>query len=253
MAKGHTVGEVAKTSHVSVRTLHHYDAIALLRPSGRSRAGYRLYTDLDLERLQQVLFYRELGFPLEDIARLLRDPKHDRRRALVGQRKLLAEKVDRMKAMLALVDKTLDAMEKGIAMNKEEMFEVFGEFDPKEHEDEAKRRWGKTDAYTESARRTKRYTKDDWKKIKAEADEILDAYGALKEKGAEASSVEAMDVAERARLHIDRWYYPCPRAMHAALGRMYVDDARFAAHYEKRAAGLAQFVHDAIAANAARA
>src|SRR5580704_15918984 len=111
MRAEHTVGEVSKVARVSVRALHHYDEIELLRPSGRSRAGYRLYTDGDLERLQQVLFFRELGLPLDEIARLLRDPELDRRRALVGQRALLVEKLERMKSMLALVDKTLDAME----------------------------------------------------------------------------------------------------------------------------------------------
>jgi DNA-binding transcriptional MerR regulator len=77
--QGHTVGEVARLARVSVRALHHYDEIGLLEPSGRTESGYRLYTDRDLERLQQALFFRELGFALEDVTRILRDPSFDRR------------------------------------------------------------------------------------------------------------------------------------------------------------------------------
>src|SRR5579872_1874814 len=107
-AASHTVGDVAKIARVSVRTLHHYDEIGLLKPSGRSRSSYRLYTGGDLERLQQILFFRELGFALEDIARIVRDPAFDRREALVAQRAMLVEKGERLRTMVALVDKTLD-------------------------------------------------------------------------------------------------------------------------------------------------
>src|SRR5215471_9269538 len=96
----YTVGEVAKIAHVSVRTLHHYDAIGLVRPSGRTRAKYRLYTDRDLERLQQVLFYRELGFKLEDVAAILADPCFDRKKALLGQRALALRQIERGRALV---------------------------------------------------------------------------------------------------------------------------------------------------------
>src|SRR5580700_8399316 len=148
--EGHTVGEVAKVARVSVRTLHHYDEIGLLVPSGRTESGYRLYTDSDLERLQQVLFFRELGFALEDVARILRDPDFDRRQALIAQRAMLVEKGERLKAMVALVDRTLDALGKGTVMNGEDMFDA--NFDQAPYEEEAKARWGKTDSYAESKR-----------------------------------------------------------------------------------------------------
>jgi DNA-binding transcriptional MerR regulator len=248
----YTVGEVAKLSHVSVRTLHHYDAIGLLVPSGRTRASYRLYTEADLERLQQVLFFRALGFALEDVARVLDDPAYDRRQALVEQRALLADKRDELAAMLALVDKTLEAFDKGVTMNPQEMFEVFGDFDPKEHEAEAKERWGETPAYAESARRTKRYTKDDWKRIQSEGEAVADAFAQAMAEGAAPTSERAMDLAERARLHIDQWFYPCSREMHSRLGEMYVHDERFAAYYEKRRPGLTAYVRDAIVAHGRR-
>jgi DNA-binding transcriptional MerR regulator len=249
---GHTVGAVAKLARTSVRTLHHYDEIGLLRPSGRSRSSYRLYTGQDLERLQQILFFRELGFSLEDIGRILKDPSFDRREALVAQRALLVEKGERLRAMVTLIDETLDGMERGAAMKPEEMFEVFGDFDAKAHEEEVARRWGKTEAYAESARRTKRYTKEDWTAIRDEMNAIHAAFAEAMASGAKPTDVTVMDVAERARRHIDARFYPCSPAMHVALGQMYVSDPRFTESYERIRPGLAQFVCDAIRANAER-
>jgi MerR family transcriptional regulator, thiopeptide resistance regulator len=249
---GYTVGDLAKLAHVTVRTLHHYDELGLLKPSGRSKASYRLYTEADLARLQQILFFRELGFALEDVARILQNPEFDRRKALVAQRALLVEKLGHLEAAVALVDKTLDSLERGTRMKPEEMFEVFGDFDPGAHEVEAKARWGESTSYAESTRRTKRYTKEDWKTIRDEAEAIGRAFGDALASGKAPADLRVMDVAERARLHIDRWFYPCSRDMHRALGQIYVDDPRFAANYEKIRAGLAAFVRDAIRANSAR-
>ena len=120
-----------------------------------------------------------------------------------------------------------------------------------EHEAEARSRWGDTDAYKESARRTKRYTAEDWKTIKGQQEAIETGLSAAMAAGAPSDGERATDLAERARLHIDRWYYPCSHAMHAGLAEMYVSDERFAAAFEKHGAGLAQFVADAIRANAA--
>lgn len=246
------VGDVAALARVSVRTLHHYDEIGLLSPSERSDAGYRLYTDADLERLQTVLFFRELGFALDDIALIVNDAGFDRRAALLAQRELLTERSARLSAMADAIDRALEADEKGYAMDKEEMFEVFGDFDPTEHEEEARERWGETDAYKESARRTARYTKEDWARFKAESDEINAAIVALMEAGVPADDPRAMDAVDRARLQIDTWFYPCSKEMHVGLANMYIADPRFTATYEKIRTGMARYVHDAIHANAKR-
>ncbi len=248
----YTVGEVAALAHVSVRTLHHYDATGLLAPSARTEAGYRLYTDADIERLQQILVYRDLDLPLEEIGRLMSDPAVDRLGALVAQRALVAEKVRRDEALLALLDKTILALEGGITMSKDEMFEVFGDFDPSEYEEEVAERWGDTDAYKESARRTKRYRKQDWERMKAEQDVVNGHMVALYDEGVPADDPRAAGVAEEARLLIDRWFYPCSREMHVGLAEMYIADPRFTATYEKMREGLAMWWHDAILANAAR-
>jgi len=121
------------------------------------------------------------------------------------------------------------------------------------HAEEARERWGHTEAYKESARRTKQYTPEDWAKIKAEAEAVEAGLAALLRAGEPAEGVKAMELAEQARLHIDRWFYPCPHRMHVGLADMYTADPRFTAHYDEREPGLAAFVAAAIRANAARA
>jgi hypothetical protein len=124
--------------------------------------------------------------------------------------------------------------------------------DRNEYEREARERWGETDAYKESARRTKAYKAADWARIKAESEGIEAGMADLMKAGEAADGAAAMEQAEQARLHIHRWFYPCGHRMHAGLADMYTADARFAAHYEERAPGLAGFVAAAIKANAAR-
>jgi MerR family transcriptional regulator, thiopeptide resistance regulator len=244
------VGEVAALAGVTVRTLHHYDQIGLLSPSGRSAAGYRLYAPADLDRLHQVLVYRELGFSLEDVAALLddADPVEHLRR----QHRLLLERLGRTQAMVAAVEKEMEARAMGVPLTPEERFEVFGDFDPDQYDEEVQERWGESDAYKESKRRTSSYSKDDWLRIKAEGEDVEARFAAALAAGVPADSQQAMDIAEAHRQQISRNFYDCPPGMHAGLGRMYVEDERFAAHYEQRAAGLAQYVSDAVQANAAR-
>jgi DNA-binding transcriptional MerR regulator len=247
-----TVGVVSKVSGVSVRTLHHYHAIGLLVPSERSESGYRIYSDQDMAKLQQVLFFRELGFALEDVARIMNDESFDRREALLLQRRMLTDKAAQLGRMVDAVDAALYAKEKGATMDDKDMFEVFGDFDPKQYEDEVQERWGGTDAYKESARRTKHYTKADWQRFKDENDRIGADTARLMDEGVPAADPRAMDLAEQARLQIDTWFYPCSHEMHVNLAEMYVADPRFTATYERIHAGMAVYWHDAITANAAR-
>jgi MerR family transcriptional regulator, thiopeptide resistance regulator len=243
-----TVGEVARLAHVSVRTLHHYDRLGLLTPSRRSEAGYRLYSEDDLGRLQQILLYRELGFGLGEIAGVMHSPDFDRVAALERQREQLAARQERLSAVAALVDATLAALKGERQMTHEELFEAFGDFDPAAHEDEARERWGHTEAYVESRRRTKAYTKDDWLRYRRASDAVNEALAALMDHGVAPGDPRALEAAEKHRLLIDRWFYPCSREMHAALGEMYVTDPRFTATFEEVRPGLAQYLRDATAA-----
>jgi MerR family transcriptional regulator, thiopeptide resistance regulator len=247
-----TVGELARLAGITVRTLHHYDRIGLVRPSERTAAGYRSYDLRDLDRLQQVLVYRELGFPLEEVATLLDDPDADPAVHLRRQHRLLRERIERTQAMVAAVEKEMEARQMGIPLSPEERFEVFGDWLPEEYAAEAEERWGDSAAWAQSQRRTAAMSKEDWLGVRAEADALERRFAELLHAGAAAGSAPAMDLAEEHRQHISRWFYDCPPQMHAGLGRMYVDDERFAAHYEQVAAGLAQYVSTAVQANAAR-
>ncbi len=248
----HTVGEVATLASVTVRTLHHYDRIGLLVPSRRSEHGYRLYDYGDLERLRQIRLLRELRFGLDAIGQMLDAPAYDRRSALAAQRELLRERQERTDRIIRGVDRALTALEEEKQMETTEMFEGLEEFDPSQYEEEAKQRWGDTDAYKESMRRTRRYGKDDWARIRDEGDTVMGRLAELLAGGAHAAGRAAMDLAEEHRCHIDRWFYPCSHGMHRGLAEMYTADARFMEYFEKRAEGLAAFVQDAIRANEAR-
>jgi DNA-binding transcriptional MerR regulator len=246
-----SVGELAARTGVTVRTLHHYDRIGLLPPGERTPAGYRNYTEADLMRLQRILAYRELGFALDDIAALL-DAGSDPLELLRRQHGLVVERMERLAQVAAVLEKTMEAHRMGMRLNPEEMFEVFGDDDPTQYADEVEERWGDTDAYRESQRRAAGYTKADWVRIKAEQEASAAAFADALRGGHAPDSEVAMDAAEAARLVIDRNFYPLSHEMHVGLGEMYVADPRFAKTYEDLAPGLAQYVREAIAANAAR-
>ncbi len=243
------VSEVARTTGISVRTLHHYDALGLLTPRGRTGAGYRLYGDEDLLRLQQILLGREQGLSLEAIRRSLDDPRFDRRQTLLAQRRELQMRSEHTAAMIRAIDAALAMLENAAGAGNMNMEHLFEGFDPGSHEAEAGRRWGHTDEYLESAKRTKSYTAEDWKRMQSEQAAIYtDAFAAL-QAGSAPDSVEAMAIAERHRLSIDRWFYACGFALHASLADGYEADRRFAENIDRFGAGLTPFLSAAIRAN----
>lgn len=248
------VKEVARLAGVSVRALHHYDEIGLLVPSGRTRAGYRLYTDDDLLRLQQIVIGRELGLSLEEIRRSLDDPGFDRRAALLAQRRELERRAARTEEMLRAVDHALsilDGEKEGTTMTTD-MERLFDGFDPSAYEDEARERWGETEPYRISIERTRGYTRDDWRALQAEQAAIYaDAARALAA-GVPPDADEALAIAGRHRQAIDRWFYPCSPDQHARLADLYEADPRFAANIDQHGPGLTAFLSAAIRANASR-
>ncbi|GGL89089.1 HTH-type transcriptional activator TipA [Streptomyces fumigatiscleroticus] len=248
----YSVGQVAGFAGVTVRTLHHYDDIGLLVPGERSRAGHRRYSDADLDRLQQILFYRELGFPLDEVAVLLDDPDADPRAHLRRQHQLLTARIERLQKMAAAVEHAMEARRMGINLTPEERFEVFGDKDPEQYAEEAEARWGGTEEYAESQRRAAQYTKEDWTRMQAEVADWSERYAALTAAGEPPSGEAAMDLAEEHRQHICRWFYECSYELHRGLGDMYVSDERFKAFYDSMGPGLAGHLRDAITANAAR-
>lgn len=246
----YSIGEVARLAGISQRMLRHYDEIGLLIPSDRTVAGYRQYSEDDLLRLQRLLSYRAAGLGLAEIRALLDAEPDEAVEQLRAQAAVLRAGIERMTAQLALVERTRKLREMGINLQPEDMFEVFGDHDPAEYEDEVRERWGQTDAFAESKRRTSSYTKADWQRIQAEGEAVEAAFAEALLNGLPADSPQAKAAAEEHRLQIDRNFYACSYDMQTGLAAMYLADERFAKHYEDRAPGLAQYVHDAIYANA---
>jgi len=244
---------VADLSGVTIRTLHHYDEIGLLSPSGRSAADYRIYEDSDIERLQRILFYRELGFALEEIATIVDDPRTDALGHLRRQRGLLTERIRRLSAMVDAIDYEMEARTMDIRLTPEERLEVFGKFRPEDYAEEAEQRWGETEAYKESRRRVSKYKKEDWQRLKAEEEGVRARLAAAFEAGLAPDSEEAMDAVEAHRQHISRWFYECTYEIHRGLTEVYVSDERFRSHYDTRTPGLADYIREAALANAERA
>jgi DNA-binding transcriptional MerR regulator len=244
-----TVGELSRLTGVTVRALHHYDEIGLVQPSQRSAAGYRLYGDPDVLRLQQVLVFRELGVPLDEIGPAL-EHTTDRAALLRKHRAVLVDRRGRIDAMVSAVDAALEVLEKGkTTMQTEDFKAMFDGFNPLDHEEEARQRWGQTEAYKESARRTQQYGKPEWEAIRRERDGIYARLRELMQQGAAMSDLAVQAAVEDHRMHLDRWFYPCSRQMHRGLGEMYVADPRFTASLDKVAPGFAQFLRNAIAAS----
>lgn len=247
----YSIGEVAEIARVSVRTLHHYDDLGLLRPSSRTNAGHRRYSDADLQRLRDILVYRELDFGLDEITTMLDDPGASTDTHLRKQHRMLRERIDRSQLLLRAIERHMEARKMGISLTPEEQFEVFGtDKVGGEWADEARDRWGDTDAYRQSQRRTTSYTKDDWARLKDDADAGLRAFRDALRTGLPADGPKARELAEQHRQFLTRWFYDCGHDMHRGLAEMYVSDDRFRRTYDDVAPGLAQYVHDAIVANA---
>jgi len=243
-----TVGELSRLAGITVRALHHYDEIGLVVPSARTPAGYRLYDDADVLRLQQVLLFRELGLPLHEIAAAI-DEAGSREELLRQHRDVLLAKRARLDAMLSALDAALVTSQKGQAMQPDDVKALFEGFDPSQYEEEVQERWGDTDAYKESMRRTKRYGKAEWTQIKADGSAIYSALADKMKAGTPVAEASVQALVEQHRAHIERWFYPCSAEMHKNLGQMYVADPRFTANLDKVAPGFAQYLSDAIAAS----
>ena len=145
-------------SGISVRMLHHYDKINILKPNCINSSGYRLYTNKEIERLQQILFFKELDFTLQEIKSILDNPYFDRKKALISHKELLLEKKLRLEKIIHTVNKTINSIERGVDMNKNEMFNSFDSSEIDEHRKkyakETKEKYGDTNAYKESKDKT---------------------------------------------------------------------------------------------------
>lgn len=246
---GLTVGRTATLVGVSVKTLHHWDAVALVRPSGRTRAGYRVYSAEDIARLHRVLVYRELGFPLSEIGRLLDDPTTDAHAHLTRQRRELRERIERLEHMASAVDRMAAATRGGMQLTAEQQVEIFGSDWNPEWVDEAAERWGDTRQWAEYRERTTELTPQDWREAAAEHETLHADLAAARRAGVEPGSPEANTLAERHRATLSR-YFDCTHSMQVCLGRKFVEETGYTEYYDGLAPGLAGWLRDVIFANA---
>lgn len=236
------VKEVADLVGISVRTLHHYDEMGLLTPEETTESGYRLYSQDNLELLQQILFFKELGFPLKQIKEIIHNPSYDRQEALNLHRQMLLEKRRRLDQMIATVDKTIQYTKGEITMTNKEKFEGF-DFSHNPYEQEARERWGDK-AVDSSNAKVESLPRKEQDGMLAAMNEIYTKLASLRN--------ESPDSPE-AQVAIREWYDFLNQlgsySLEAfkGLGQMYVDDERFTKNIDKFGEGLAVFMRDAMA------
>ncbi|WP_338749255.1 MerR family transcriptional regulator [Janibacter alittae] len=246
-----TVGQVAETFGVTVRTLHHYDEVGLLPPSERTRAGYRLYTSQDLQRLGTIVVYRRLGFALEEIGELLEADGAEVVDHLRRQRDLVRDRLARMTELVDAIEHALEAEMTDRPATTEDLKALFGDGYNEEYQAQAQQRWGDTDKWRQSQQRTEGMTRAQWARVKAETETFESDLGAAVRAGEPVDGDAAATLAERHRASIER-FYDCDHEFQVCLAQMYLSDPRFTQHYEDIEPGAAQWLHDAIVANAER-
>lgn len=247
----YTVKQVAKMSGVSVRTLHHYDQIGLLKPASVGENGYRYYGREELLRLQQILFHRELEFPLEAIRAVLAAPGFDRKEALRRHRSRLDAEARRYRRLLHTLDETLAALEGETDMKDKDLYQGFAPEKQAEHEAWLVDRYGK--AAKAEIDHSKAVMKDwkagDFQDFKAEADAIEADLAKAMEGGLPPDSTAVTAIMRRHHAFIARsWKKPPTRDAFIGLATMYGDHPDFRSHYEDRAKGLLEYVQAAMGA-----
>ncbi|MBS8264351.1 MerR family transcriptional regulator [Mesobacillus boroniphilus] len=241
------VKEVAEMTGVSVRTLHHYDRIGLLKPEAVSSVGYRLYSKENLERLQQILVFKEMDFSLHEIKDIIERPEFNRRENLKKHKELLLAKKKRLEGMIRTVEMTIDSIEGGYQMANKDMFKGFDMKEIEEHQkkysEEAKERYGK-ETVENVEKKTAGYSSEDWGNIQGKTDEIYKRIIAGMDHGPEDPGVQR--AVSDWRQFITDHYYDCRLDIFRGLGDLYVDDPRFTKNIDKYQQGLAAFFKEAI-------
>lgn len=242
------INEIAKIAGVSVRTLHHYDSVGLLNPKSVTESGYRLYTEEEIEKLQQILFFKELGFSLSDIKEIVNRPDFDRKTALLSHKKILQEKRNRLDTIINTIDKTINSVEEKTKMAKKEMFKGFDMTDIEKHkeeyEKEAEEKYGKSDAYKESAKKTSKYSKGDWNNITDDMNNIFISIAEKMDRDPEDEEVQVL--VDSWRNHISKNFYNCTPEIFRGLSLMYEYDERFKNNIDKFGEGLTVYICKAI-------
>lgn len=232
------IREFAEFSGVSVRTLHYYDEIGLLKPAFVDKfTGYRFYDENSILRMQEILFYRELDFSLKSISEILSSPYYDKTKALKTQKNLLILKKERLERLISAIDRA----EKG-----ENIMNAFDNREIENYKQEVKERWGQTDAFKEHTEKTKDYGKDKWNNLSGEMANILADFSVCMKNGEKADSEKTQNLVKTLQNHITENYYHCTNEILFGLAQMYIADERFKSNIDKHGTGTAEFVSKAI-------
>lgn len=235
------ISEVAKLTGITVRTLHYYDEIGLLKPSEITEAGYRLYSREDLEILQQILFFRELDFPLSQIKEIMNNPNYDKEEALKKQKELLIQQRQRIEGLIKLIEKRIEG-DNNMSFKEFDMNEI--EENKKKYAKEVKERWGTSKAYEESEKKTSSYNKEKWGDINQETSDIFKGFAELR--NSDPGSEEVQELVRRWQKYITDNFYTCTNEILSGLGLMYVEDERFKENLDKNGEGTAKLMAEAI-------
>lgn len=236
------IQEFADLTGVSVRTLHHYDAIGLLKPAAvDQQTGYRFYDEASLARMQEILFYRELGFPLREIGTILSSPHYDKQTAFRQQRQLLILKKERLERIIAALDGAMKGETVVTAFDNREF-----EKKRKQYEAEAKEKWGSTAAYAEYEAKTGHDSAAQQQARLGALEQVFADFAHCITGGAAPDSPEAQALVQALQTCITEHFYTCTKPILAGLGQMYVSDERFRNNIDRYADGTAEFVSRAI-------
>ncbi len=235
-----TIKQTADFAGITVRTLQYYDRLDLLKPAYVAENGYRFYDEMNLKKLQQIMFFRELDLPLKRIKQIMENKQYNEKETLDAQKSILILKKKRLEKMINLIDNTLE----GKRMS-------FKEFDSTEieqyimkYEREVEQRWGDTEQYMKSKAKAAAYSKVDWERIKKEADDIFNEFASYKnDKNKELSPCKLVKDWQE---HINKYYYECSDEILLGLAEMYTADKRFSENIDRYEKGLAAYISEAI-------
>lgn len=243
------IHEIAEIAGVSVRTLHYYDEIGLLIPSQKTQAGYRLYKDDDIIKLQQIMMLKELGFPLKQIKDLGAKNVLSDQSVLIAQRTVLEKKRERLGDIITTLNNMINGTKELNLMNKKEMFQAFDmkeiEEAQKRYADEVREKYPKH-VVDECNAKTSLYNKQDWQRIMEEQNSIFRKFASHLEQGVDSNEQQVQELVGVFQKHISDCFYTCDNECLLGLGRLYTCDERFTAFYEKISPGLAQYIQQAI-------
>jgi DNA-binding transcriptional MerR regulator len=232
------IREFAEFTGVSVRTLHYYDEIGLLKPAFVDKfTGYRFYDENSLLRMQEILFYRELDFSLKSISGILSSPDYNKTKALKTQKNLLILKKERLERLISAIDRA----EKG-----ENIMNAFDNSEFENYKQEVKEKWGETDAYKEHKEKTKDYGKEKWNNLSEKMNDIMAEFSVCMKNGEAPDSDNAQSLVKMLQNHITENYYHCSNEILMGLGQMYIADERFKNNIDKNGEGTAEFIREAI-------